>query len=150
MTEQSIVTARRSLEMGAALGLPISPMVLGYLGDATVELGDPAGLKQMEEAIALMLEPQQSGALAGSSATIAGLGNNLALARLPIDGPARALEDFERAAAICEARGLREVAGIVDIGTSSALFELGQPAAAIALAQAAADTASGRITSGWK
>jgi len=118
--------------------LPISPMVLGYLGDATVELGDPAGLQQMEQAIALMLEPLQSGALPGSSATIAGLGNNLALARLPIDGPARALEDFERAAAICETRGLREVAGIVNNGKAAVLFELGQPDAAIALAQAAA------------
>ncbi len=133
LTEQSIATSRRALALAAELGLAPVPRILGYLGDAIVERGDAAGLVQMEQAIELT-RAQQAAGEASDSWTLAVLVNNLALARLPIEGPARALEEFDRAAAISRTRGLVEVGGIVDLGRAAVLFQLGRAREAISLA----------------
>src|SRR6266542_2285037 len=73
----------------------------------------------MEGALALLVERG-----AGRDAAI--LQNNLAIARYPLQGPARSLAEFERGIAFCEHRGLAEVAGLLDASCPGLLGELGR------------------------
>ena len=58
----------------------------------------------MERALALLIEQ-------GAGSEAATLQNNLAIARYPLQGPARSLADFEQGIAFCEQRGLAEAGG---------------------------------------
>ena len=73
------------------------------------------------------------------------LQNNLAIARYPLQGPARSLADFEQGIAFCEQRGLAEVAETIEADCPGLLVELGRPEEALerAGALAAAVEASG-------
>ena len=135
-TERSTATARQALDLAEQLGLPRPARVLGYLGDATVELGDAAGIALMEEAVELLRNAEGNGPGYGSSFDLVGAINNLALARLPIDGPARALAEFAHAESLARQRGVGESLSIIHLGQSGALFQLGRVSEAIALAQA--------------
>jgi tetratricopeptide (TPR) repeat protein len=73
----------------------------------------------MEQAIALMLEQ-------GAGRDAAVLQNNLAVARIPLEGPARALAAFEQAIAFCEQRGLTEMAMAITSNRPELLVALGR------------------------
>ena len=78
----------------------------------------------MERALALLVEQG-----AGRDAAI--LQNNLALARYPLQGPARSLADFEEGIAFCEQRGLAEPAAVLEANCPGLLAELGRPEEAL-------------------
>ena len=86
---EAIATADRARTLSELLGLPEPARALGYRGFSRVLLGDADGLAEMEQASAL-LEP-------AAGRDTASLQNNLALARYPLEGPARAIVDFEQA-----------------------------------------------------
>ena len=75
----------------------------------------------------------------------AALQNNLAIARYPLQGPARSLADFEKGIAFCEQRGLASQAKLMEADCPGLLVELGRPDEALerAGAVAAADEARG-------
>ena len=121
---EAIAAADRARALAETLGLPEPARALGYRGFARVYLGDADGLAEMERALALLVERG-----AGRDAAI--LQNNLALARYPLQGPARSLADFEEGIAFCEQRGLGEPAAMLEANCPSLLAELGRPEEAL-------------------
>jgi tetratricopeptide (TPR) repeat protein len=83
----------------------------------------------MESAIALLLDEG-----AGRDAAI--MRNNLAIARYPLEGPARSLESFDAAIAFCNQRGLAESAAQLHSNRPGLLAELGRTEEALADAAA--------------
>jgi hypothetical protein len=83
----------------------------------------------MERALSMLVE---SGA--GQDAAV--LHNNLAIARYPLQGPARSLAAFEAGIAFSEARGLAAVAAFIAANCPAVLAELGRPEEAIERATA--------------
>jgi tetratricopeptide (TPR) repeat protein len=83
----------------------------------------------------------------GAGHQAATLQNNLAIARYPLQGPARSLADFERGIAFCEQRGLTHLAETMEADCPGLLVELGRPEEALERARelAAAVEASGGI-----
>jgi hypothetical protein len=73
----------------------------------------------MERALDLLVEHG-----AGRDAAI--LQNNLAIARYPLDGPARSLADVEQGIVFCEQRGLAEPAEALEANCPGLLVELGR------------------------
>jgi hypothetical protein len=59
------------------------------------------------------------------------LRNNLAIARSPLEGPARSLSEFEEGIAFCEQRGLVESAWQLEANCPGLLGELGRPGEAL-------------------
>src|SRR4029077_4053032 len=76
---------------------------LAVRGMVRAELGDSEGLAEMERALALMIEQ-------GAGDAAAHVQNNLAIARYPLEGPARSLAAFEQGIAFCKQRGLAAMA----------------------------------------
>jgi hypothetical protein len=74
----------------------------------------------MEHALELLIEQG-----AGRDAAI--LQNNLAIARYPLQGPARSLSGFEQGIAFCAERGLAEPAAQLESNCPLLLVELGRP-----------------------
>jgi class 3 adenylate cyclase len=137
---EAIVAAERAVALAETLGLPEPARALGYRGYARALLGDADGLAEMERALALLVEQG-----AGRDAAI--LQNNLAIARYPIDGPARSLADFEEGIAFCQQRGLGESVALLEASCPGLLAELGRPDEALeragrlaAVAQASGNT----------
>src|SRR5204863_121615 len=79
-----IATADRARDLAETLGLPEPALALGHRGVARAFLGHAEGLAEMERALALLLEQG-----AGQDAAV--LQNHLAIARYPLEGPARSL-----------------------------------------------------------
>jgi class 3 adenylate cyclase/tetratricopeptide (TPR) repeat protein len=121
---EAIAAADRARALSEALALPEPARALGYRGYARALLGDADGLAEMERALALLLEQE-----AGQE--VARVRNNLAIARYPLQGPARALTDFEEAIAFCEQRGLVEAAAALEDNCPELLVELGRPEEAL-------------------
>ncbi len=117
---EAIAAADRALDLADTLGLPEPARALGYRGYARAYLGDADGLAEMERALALLVERG-----AGRDAAI--LQNNLAIARYPLEGPARSLSDFEKGIAFCKQRGLGEPAAVLEGNCPGVLAELGRP-----------------------
>ena len=92
----------------------------------------------MERALPMLIEQ-------GAGNQAATLQNNLAIARYPLQGPARSLADFEQGIAFCEQRGLPTLAETMEADCPGLLVELGRPEEALerAGALAAAVEASG-------
>ena len=134
---EAIAAADRARALSELLDLPEPARALGYRGFSRVYLGDADGLAEMERAFAL-LEPA-AGQDTGS------LQNNMALARYPLEGPARAIVDFEQAIAFCEQRGLAEAGAALEANCPGLLVELGSTEQALERAGrlAAAAEASG-------
>jgi class 3 adenylate cyclase/tetratricopeptide (TPR) repeat protein len=137
---EAIATAERALSLAERLGLPVPARALGFHGVARAYLGDPDGLTEMEQALALMIEQ-------GAGRDAAVLQNNLAVARVPLEGPARSLAAFEQAIAFSEQRGLTEMAAHLAANCPDLLVELGrsqealeQAATLVAAAEASGDT----------
>jgi tetratricopeptide (TPR) repeat protein len=120
----AMTAADRADTLAAELGLPRPARALGYRGFDRVYLGDAEGLAEMEQALLLLLE-QEAGR------EVATLRNNLAIARYPLEGPARALADFEEAIAFCEQRGLGETGAALEDNCPGLLAELGRPEEAL-------------------
>jgi class 3 adenylate cyclase len=116
---ESIAAADRSRELAGALGLPEPARALGYRGFARVYLGDAEGLTEMERALELLIDQ-------GAGRAAAVLQNNLAMARFPLRGPARAVADFEEGVAFCEQRGLLEPGTQLESGCLVFLVQLGR------------------------
>jgi class 3 adenylate cyclase len=135
---EAIAAAERAATLAETLGLPEPARALGYRGYARAYLGEADGLAEMERALALLVEQ-------GAGREAATLQNNLALARYPLQGPARSLADFEQGIAFCEQRGLAERAAALEGNCPGLLAELGRPERALERAAklAAALEASG-------
>ena len=121
---EAIAIAERAVTLAERLGLPVPPRVLGVRGFARAEIGDSGGLAEMEQALALLLEQ-------GVGQQAATLQNNLAIARYPLQGPARSLADFEQGIAFCEQRGLADTAAWMEADCPGLLVELARPAEAL-------------------
>jgi class 3 adenylate cyclase/tetratricopeptide (TPR) repeat protein len=121
---EAIAAADRARELAERLDLPEPARAVGYRGFARVYLGDADGVAEMERALVVLLQ-QEAGR------DVATLRNNLALARYPLQGPARTLSDFEEAIAFCEQRGLAEPAAALEDNCPGLLAELGRPEEAL-------------------
>jgi class 3 adenylate cyclase/tetratricopeptide (TPR) repeat protein len=135
---EAIASADRTVTLAKRLGLPVPPFALAARGNSRAYLGDPDGLAEMERALPMLIE-QGAGDLAAT------LQNNLAIARYPLQGPARSLADFEQGIAFCEQRGLTNMAETMEADCPGLLVELGRPEEALERASAvdAAAEASG-------
>jgi tetratricopeptide (TPR) repeat protein len=129
----AIAAADRACTLAETLDLTEPARALGYRGYARALLGDGAGLAEMERALALLVDQG-----AGRDAAI--LQNNLALARFPLEGPARSLDAFDEAIAFCVQRGLAESAAQLDSARTGLLGELGRTEEALSHAAALAPT----------
>jgi class 3 adenylate cyclase len=114
----AIAAADRARALTEALGLPQPARALGYRGFCRSYLGAEQGLGEMELALSMLVE-------SGLSHDAAALHNNLALARYPLEGPARSLATFDELIAFCEARGL--AAFSVGANCPHLLTDLGRP-----------------------
>jgi class 3 adenylate cyclase/tetratricopeptide (TPR) repeat protein len=135
---EAIAAADRACALAKRLGLPEPARAIGTRGNARAYRGDPDGLAEMERALPILIEQ-------GAGNQAATLQNNLAIARYPLQGPARSLADFERGIAFCEQRGLTNEAETMEADCPGLLVELGRPEEALerAGALAAAVEASG-------
>ncbi|HEU4355082.1 MAG TPA: adenylate/guanylate cyclase domain-containing protein [Actinomycetota bacterium] len=120
---EAMSAADRAVPLARALGLPEPARALGYHGYARVLRGDADGIGEMERALTVLVER-------GAGRDAAVLQNNLAIARYPIEGPARSLSSFEDGIAFCEQRGLAEAAIHHEQNCPGLLVELGRPAEA--------------------
>jgi class 3 adenylate cyclase/tetratricopeptide (TPR) repeat protein len=120
----TIATADRAIAIAHELGLPEPARALGYRGFARAYLGDVDGLNEMEHAHTLFIER-------GAGREAAVVQNNLALARYPLQGPARSLSECEDGLAFCKERGIIEAAVVLEANCPSILVELGRPDEAI-------------------
>jgi class 3 adenylate cyclase len=117
--EDATAAADRACELAQTLGHPEPARALGYRGYARASLGDEDGLQEMERALFLLMD-------AGVGLDAAILQNNLAIARYPLQGPARSLAAFEDGIAFCEERGLVAVALFLGANCPGLLTELGR------------------------
>jgi len=117
---EAIAAADRACAVAEALGLPEPARALGYRGYARVYLGEEDGLAEMERALSMLVE-------SGVGQDAAVMQNNLAIARYPLQGPARSLAAFEEGIAFCEVRGLAAVAAFIGANCPGLLTELGRP-----------------------
>ncbi len=134
---EAIAAADRAHALAETLRLPEPARALGYRGYARVWLRDADGLAEMERALALLVER-------GEGRDTAILQNNLAIARYPLQGPARALVVFEEGIAFCEQRGLAEPAAVLESNCPRLLAELGRPEQALERAGRLAAVAEAR------
>ena len=136
--KEAIAAADRACALATRLGLPEPARALGARGNSRAYLGDADGLAEMERALSMLIEQ-------GAGNQAATLQNNLAIARYPLQGPARSLADFEQGIAFCEQRGLTNLAETLEADCPGLLIELGRPEEALerAGALAAAVEASG-------
>jgi class 3 adenylate cyclase len=114
---EGIATADRAIALAARLGVPEPARARGYRGYNRVFLGDRDGLVEMEAAMAL-LDP-------ASGRDLLAIRNNLAIARYPLQGPARSLAEFEDAIEFAEQRGLGEASAALGANCPALLAELG-------------------------
>jgi class 3 adenylate cyclase/tetratricopeptide (TPR) repeat protein len=120
---EAIAAADRAVMFAERLGVLLPARALGYRGFARAFLGDPEGLAEMEQALAMLLDQ-------GAGDHAATVYNNLAIARYPLQGPARSLAAFEQAIPFCEQRGLG-VAVELEADCPGLLVELGRPEEAL-------------------
>ena len=123
-TGEAIAAADRACALAQQLGLPEPAQAVGARGNARAYLGDPDGLAEMERALPMLIEQ-------GEGNQAATLQNNLAIARYPLQGPARSLADFEQGIAFCEKRGLTNLAETLEADCPGLLVELGRPEEAL-------------------
>jgi class 3 adenylate cyclase/tetratricopeptide (TPR) repeat protein len=116
---EAIAAADQAARLAEIVGLPEPARALGYHGLAHFYLGNPEGLEEMDRALKILLEQ-------GAGREVSVLQNNLALARYPLQGPARSLADFERGIAFCEQRGLVESIAALEDNCPGLLAELGR------------------------
>ena len=135
---EAIAAADRACALAETFGTPEPARAIARRGFARASLGDPDGLAEMERALPMLIEQGEGNEAARTQ-------NNLAIARYPLQGPARSLADFEQGIAFCEQRGLTITAETLEGDCPGLLVELGRPEEALerAGALAAAVEASG-------
>ena len=133
---EAVAVGERALELAARLELPVPTQALSVRGNGRAALGDPAGLVEMEQALALLRD-------AGAGRAAAAQQNNLAIARYPLEGPARSLAAFEEGISFSEQRGLAGSARWMKLDCPGLLVELGRPNEALDLAASLADALEG-------
>jgi len=121
---EAIAAADCAHRLAETLGLPEPAPALGYRGVARAFLGQADGLVEMERALALLEQ-------GGASQDAAVLQNHLAIARYPLEGPARSLAAVEQGIAFCEQRGLADMAAQLESDCPGLLVELGRPEEAL-------------------
>jgi tetratricopeptide (TPR) repeat protein len=136
--DEAIAAADRACSLAETFGMPEPARAIARRGFARAFLGNPDGLVEMERALSLLIEQ-------GAGDEAARTQNNLAIARYPLQGPARSLADFEQGIAFSEQRGLTTMAETLEADCPGLLVELGRPEEALerAGALAAAAEASG-------
>ena len=113
-SEAGIRYAERALSLAEELGLDRPARAIGYRGLARAQLGDPGGLEDMREALALAVD-------AGQGREAAEQYNNLGFELWVFDGPAASLEVLRAGITFAQPRGLID---IVDFTSTSALDPL--------------------------
>ena len=116
---ETIAAAEQALSLAERLGLAVPARALGIRGLARACLGDADGLAEAERALALLVAQ-------GEGRAAAVLQNNLAIARYPLQGPARSLASFEEGLAFSEQRGLAGEAVLLEGNCPGLLVELGR------------------------
>ena len=136
--DEAIAAAERECDLAELLGVPEPARAIHWRGFARAYLGDPDGLVEMERALSLQIERGEGNDAAATQ-------NNLAIARYPLEGPARSLADFEQGIEFSVQRGLTSHAETMEADCPGLLVELGRPEEALerAGAVAAAAEASG-------
>ncbi len=117
--EAGVGHAEQALSIGNELGMGRSARALGYRGLARSNLGDPRGLDDLREAIALATQ-------AGHGREVALLHNNLGMALWVFEGPEAALAVWREGIGFARARGLAEVADFTTAGMLYALIDTGE------------------------
>ncbi len=130
--DDAMIAADRALTLAERLGLPEPARALAARGFVRAEREDSDGFVEMERALALFVEQ-------GAGNDAATLQNNLAIARYPLEGPARSLAAFEEGIAFCEQRGLADLAAQLEDECPELLVELGRPEKALERAGRVAD-----------
>jgi len=118
-SESGVRFAERALALAEELGLDRSARALGYRGLARSQLGDPGGLEDMREAIALATE-------AGQGREVALLHNNLGEALSMFEGPVASLEVLRAGIAFAQARGVAVLVNFTTASTLNPLFDGGE------------------------
>jgi class 3 adenylate cyclase/tetratricopeptide (TPR) repeat protein len=113
-SKEGVPSADRALALARELGLDRSARALGYRGLARSDLGDPAGLEEMREALALATQ-------AGQGREAAVLHNNLGVLLWEFEGPEASLDVLREGIAFAQSRGLAEM---VDASMTSMLVPL--------------------------
>jgi tetratricopeptide (TPR) repeat protein len=126
-SEIAIQLTERALGLASKLGLPRPARALGFRGMARTDLGDPGGLQDYREAIALATE-------AGQGNEVALLHNNLAMALSAFDGPEAAREVLRAGIVYAKARGLATWVDGLTGSLSQALIDTGELEEALSLA----------------
>ena len=122
---EAIEAADRACELAQELDLVEPPRAIGYRGMARAYSGDAAGLADMERALEAFLE-------IGAGREVSVLQNNLAVARYPLEGPARSIAAFEAAVSFCRQRGLLEAERVAATNRPGLLAELARTDEALA------------------
>jgi hypothetical protein len=118
-SEAGVRYAERALALAEELGLGRPARALGYRGIARSDLGDPGGLEDMREAIALATQ-------AGQGREVALLHNNLGFELWVLEGPESALEVMRAGIGFAQARGLAEMVDIITTSTLGPLIDGGE------------------------
>ncbi len=130
--EAAISFADRALALADELGLDPPPRALGYRGSSRMDIGDPAGIDDMREAIRLATQ-------AGQGREVALLHNNLGINLWGFEGTQAALAELHAGIAYAASRGLTEIADATTASMLSPLFDAGQLDDALALANTLAE-----------
>ncbi len=130
--EAAVSHAERALALAEKLRLQRPARALGSRGMARCELGDPAGLRDMREAITLAVEAGQ-----GREAAVAY--NNLGMELWGFEGPGAALEIMRAGIAFAQARGLAEQVNSITVSTLDALIDTGELDVALEIAAGLAE-----------
>jgi class 3 adenylate cyclase len=124
--------AEQALALADQLSLERPARALGYRGTARSALGDPGGLDDHREAIALATQ-------AGQGAAAALLYNNLAISLRSFEGPKASLEVLDTAIAFAQQRGLAQLVATATTSKLDSLFDGGEFDAALELAAGLAE-----------
>ena len=125
--QEAITTAERALQLGLELDLP-APNALAYRGLARCDLGDTAGLADLDEALGALIA-------AGKGREAGQLQSNLGYTRWAYEGPSSAVAAFVEAEAFSARRGLATTSQVAACSSLGALVEAGRLDEAIAQAE---------------
>ena len=130
--EAGLGYAGRALLLVEQLGMPRPARAVGYRGLARANLGDPAGLDDLREAIVLATE-------AGQGREVGLLHNNLSTVVSAVEGPVASLDVLWAGIAFVRSRGLTEATEFLTAGALWLLVDTGEHDQAFELAARIAD-----------
>ena len=122
--EDAIHHSDQALSMAEGLGLERPSGALLSRGMARANLGDPGGLEDYREAIALGIQE-------GGGQRVAMAYNNLGVDLWAFEGPVAALEVLKPGLAYAKARGLTGMADLLTMSLNDVLFDTGEHGVAL-------------------